>query len=187
MKTGELIGAMAKGRGVSLRQLAMDAGIPYNTLYAIVRRKSTRIDLETLQRIAESLRVPIASLLMDQESLSRAIDNGLISPEEISAEMAIPLETVADIINQPDEYDPRFVAQLYAVSVMLISELRRMDQEQLVDFINASPRISHLSETRLLLAFRKLNPDGQEEAVKRIEELAEIPKYQKDKEPPQPE
>lgn len=35
----------------------------------------------------------------------------------------------------------------------------------------------------LLLAFGKLNPDGQQKAVERVEELTEIPKYQK--KPPQ--
>ena len=62
MKTGELIGIMAKDQGISLRQLAINAGIPYNTLYAIVKRKSTRIEPDTLQAIADALGVTLAEL-----------------------------------------------------------------------------------------------------------------------------
>ena len=40
------------------------------------------------------------------------------------------------------------------------------------------------SQTKLLSAFFQLNPDGQAKAVERVEELTEIPKYQKEK-PPQ--
>lgn len=39
------------------------------------------------------------------------------------------------------------------------------------------------TEARLLQVFNKLNPDGQQKAVERVEELTEIPKYQK--KPPQ--
>ena len=39
-------------------------------------------------------------------------------------------------------------------------------------------------EMELVKAFSQLNPDGQNKAVERVEELAEIPKYQKEK-PPQ--
>lgn len=59
MRTGELIGIMAKDNGISLHQLAMDAGIPYNTLYAIVRRKSERIDIDTLSKLANSFGVTV--------------------------------------------------------------------------------------------------------------------------------
>ena len=56
------IGIMAKDQGISLRQLAINAGIPYNTLYAIVKRKSTRIEPDTLQAIADALGVTLAEL-----------------------------------------------------------------------------------------------------------------------------
>ena len=42
------------------------------------------------------------------------------------------------------------------------------------------------AELFLIRAFSKLNDKGQKEAVKRVEELTEIPKYQKDKEAPPP-
>jgi len=38
-------------------------------------------------------------------------------------------------------------------------------------------------KTALINAFSQLNPAGQHEAVKRVEELTEIPRYQKEKDP----
>ena len=37
-------------------------------------------------------------------------------------------------------------------------------------------------EQKILLAFDKLNPDGQKVAIERVEELTEIPKYQRKEE-----
>ena len=62
MTTGEAIGMMAKQKGFNLRQLAAKAEVPYNTLYAIVKRKSSRIDVKTLRRVANALEVSIDEL-----------------------------------------------------------------------------------------------------------------------------
>ena len=62
MNTGEAIGILAKEKGFNLRQLAVKAEVPYNTLYAIVKRKSSRIDGRTLSRIASALEVSIEDL-----------------------------------------------------------------------------------------------------------------------------
>ena len=43
------------------------------------------------------------------------------------------------------------------------------------------------SVLQLMPLLDKLNSLGQQKAVERVEELTEIPKYQKEKEPPQPE
>ena len=59
MNTGEAIGILAREKGFNLRQLAVKAEVPYNTLYAIVKRKSSRIDGKTLRRVADALGVSI--------------------------------------------------------------------------------------------------------------------------------
>lgn len=59
MNTGEAIGILAKQKGFNLRQLATKAEVPYNTLYAIVKRKSSRIDGKTLRRVADALGVSV--------------------------------------------------------------------------------------------------------------------------------
>ena len=63
MKTGEIIGQTAREKNINLRQLAQKAGVPYNTLYAIVKRKSDRIEPRTLRRIAAALECDPYSLM----------------------------------------------------------------------------------------------------------------------------
>lgn len=62
MQTGEIIGNLAKEKGINLRQLSIKADVPYNTLYAIVKRKSSRVDMETLLKIAKVLGVHLRDL-----------------------------------------------------------------------------------------------------------------------------
>lgn len=62
MQTGEIIGNLSKEQGINLRQLAIKAEVPYNTLYAIVKRKSSRVDTETLIKIAKALGVQLRDL-----------------------------------------------------------------------------------------------------------------------------
>lgn len=62
MQTGEIIGNLSKEQGINLRQLAIKAEVPYNTLYAIVKRKSSRVDTETLIKIAKALGVHLRDL-----------------------------------------------------------------------------------------------------------------------------
>lgn len=62
MQTGEIIGNLSKEQGINLRQLAIKAEVPYNTLYAIVKRKSSRVDTETLIKIAKALGVYLRDL-----------------------------------------------------------------------------------------------------------------------------
>jgi transcriptional regulator with XRE-family HTH domain len=62
LQTGEIIGNLSKEQGINLRQLAIKAEVPYNTLYAIVKRKSSRVDTETLIKIAKALGVQLRDL-----------------------------------------------------------------------------------------------------------------------------
>lgn len=62
MQTGEIIGMLAKEKGINLHQLSIKADIPYNTLYAIVKRKSSRVDMETQIKIAKALGVHLRDL-----------------------------------------------------------------------------------------------------------------------------
>lgn len=63
MSIGERIGLFANEKGINLRQLALKAGISYNTLYSIVKRKSSRVDYETTQRIADALEISLSELV----------------------------------------------------------------------------------------------------------------------------
>jgi len=55
MTTGRRIGEMAEKKNMSLMQVAKAAGIPYNTLYSIVKRKSDNIAYDKIVKIAAAL------------------------------------------------------------------------------------------------------------------------------------
>lgn len=57
MTTGELIKIYAVEKGYSIRRLAMESGVNYNTLYAIVSRKSNRVSKDTINKIASTLNI----------------------------------------------------------------------------------------------------------------------------------
>ena len=91
MTKGELIGVCAKARGMSLRQLAAEADINYNTLYSAVTRKSNRISNDAIKKIAKVLEYPE----------SRFIDEDLPAfseKEEESEAMERVMTTIDSII-----------------------------------------------------------------------------------------
>ena len=65
MGVGSRIGAICKKKGISLRKLSIDSGVPYSTLYSAVKRDSSGIDVNTVQKIAEALGVSWYELFID--------------------------------------------------------------------------------------------------------------------------
>ncbi len=63
LTAGERIKKITVEKGMSLRSVAIKSGVPYNTLYAIVSRKSNRIDIGTIQKICDTLDVDIRYIL----------------------------------------------------------------------------------------------------------------------------
>lgn len=62
MGIGKRIGDLCAKRGINLRKLAINADVPYTTLYSAVKRDSDGMDTETLKKIADALGVGPAAL-----------------------------------------------------------------------------------------------------------------------------
>ena len=75
MTTGQKIGILAKKKKINLHKLADMADVSYNTLYSIVRRKSNKVDIDTIRKIALALDVHPIEIYGD-ESLE-LIDYGM--------------------------------------------------------------------------------------------------------------
>ena len=73
MGVGSQIARFAIDRGMSIRQLANLAGIPYNTLYSIIKRDSNRIDGEYLSKIAIALGCNIRDLVPPARETSTGV------------------------------------------------------------------------------------------------------------------
>lgn len=63
MGIGERIDEQRTKDGLSVRQLAMKANIPYSTLYAIIKRDSNGVDAGTLKKIADALNISTFELM----------------------------------------------------------------------------------------------------------------------------
>lgn len=117
MTTGQLIKAARKKAGMTQKELGAKLGVAYQTL-AQWENDLRNPKLDTLQRIAAALGVPVQDLISDWEAVDK------------------------------EEFKRVFI---YG--------------EGIKDRIDA--------------ALDRLNDEGQEKAAERVEELTEIPKYQK--------
>jgi DNA-binding Xre family transcriptional regulator len=57
------VSEVAKEKGISMRRLAHDADIAYNTLRTIYRDPTRRITTDTLDKLARALNVPVTDLI----------------------------------------------------------------------------------------------------------------------------
>ena len=161
MKTGEIIGAIADQKGLNLHQLATLAGIPYNTLYAIVKRNSARVESDTLQKIAAVLEVSIG-VLMGYE------DERVIIPGR--------LKIIVTDDPARENYSYRIEAtdeEAFAYGVKILESA-------------GTPLSEATPAGRIMAALDKLNDKGQSVAVERVEELTKIPDYQRSETPDAP-
>lgn len=141
MTTGQRIKKARKQANMTQSELAMKLDIPFQSI-SQWERDVRNPKLETLQRIADALLVPLSSLL--DQTAQEAYEKGV------------------DIATAAHDYLDNLTNELWKEYGYSGSE----------------------AEVQLVKAFSQLNPDGQAKAVERVEELTEIPKYQKEK-PPQ--
>lgn len=151
MTTGERIKAARKKAGLTQAQLAEKLGVPFQSI-SQWERDTRKPKMETLAKIAEALGTSVSELYDVSDSpLMKALRNSM-------DQIANSAQGAASAAMRP---------LLYGNDVVSSEE-------------DADPEPQHTdTETKLLSAFSRLNEEGQQKAVERVEELAEIPKYQK--------
>lgn len=149
MTTGQRIGELAKTKGINLHKLADDAEISYNTLYSIVRRKSDKVDLDTVRKIALALDVHPIEILGD--SAIDLIDYGM----DLTARGLKAIDKALETDGKFDDFGLR--------AILSIAD---EDQETFV------------RKKQLDKAFKRLNEKGQAKAVEFVEVLASHADYQ---------
>jgi len=115
MAMGELIGRLAKRKGISLRSLAMKCQMNYQTLYSAVKRKNENINAKYLPALAKELDVsveyltgiqnPYDDLTYSERELLKSIEHILsgvneIDRRDLTLHMAFFLEQQKDLIIQ---------------------------------------------------------------------------------------
>jgi len=127
----------------------------------------------TIEKIATALDVPILELLdLKQEAEKISRDDELIN--KIAFEFDAPIELVRRIVgDQKENSDIEALREIVQVKLNL-----EQNESQKNTLDKGSRNKALLNE-----AFDKLNEKGQQKALERVEELTEIPRYQKDKTP----
>lgn len=96
MPIGELIGRLAKQKGISLRSLAYKVQMNYRTLYAAVKRKSNHINDKYLPALARELDCTVEYL------------TGIENPyDNLSYSERVLLRSISDILDNVDSEDRR--------------------------------------------------------------------------------
>jgi len=154
MNLGEKIKEARKREGLSQIEAAKKSKISVNSL-RLYESNQRQPRVETLQNIASALDVSVIEL-MTGEMQAQYYD----------------LEDLADTVKQdmidsaesPEEYEAAIKTKRSDIQIkMLLDNI----QKEKIHKLNSS--------------FLQLNEKGQQKAIERVQELTEIPRYQKDK------
>lgn len=130
MTIGERIGIIAREKEPSLRKVAEKAGISYNTLYSLVTRKSNKIDMETLQKIADALDVQPWELMGYDGSIR--VDTSKHSDKPLSEQ----LEDFYNALRKLGETFPKEDRFFYC-----FYKLNQAGQQKLMDYLEDLAKI----------------------------------------------
>ena len=205
------IGEIAKENGISLKELSRQVDIPYTTLYHAVKRDS-KMEFETVQKIAAALNIPWYELytgkiaddtsldiLLRREKISQfgneterlADANACLDLWQTSTELASGLVWADDTRSDWMKRNIPVVASIYNVDENSLrdSVLRYYEQQEI--YLDAIKKIIYNEPLNLEClekiskALAQMNDNGQTVAVERVQELAQIPAYQRTAEPAQ--
>ena len=175
MDIGQRIKAARKDIGLTQDQLAQKSGVATITIrqYETGKRQPR---LEQLQKIADALDVSISYLLGIVDIDGYLLPTAFADPADYEFVKALGFDS------------PQKLATLVPGAHQSTDghrrEIERMmgKEEGYLDKMSAR-RDWPINQQRLVNAFDLLNDAGQQKAVERVEELTEIPKYQR--QPPQ--
>jgi len=192
---GERIKEFRLRAGLTQSELAEKLGIPYQSIGQWERGLRSP-KYETLQKIAKALQIPAYELIdggfgaldpvlpsnmkganLDGAKIDKNFLNSMLSalsflPRD-SAEYKRSKENILSLADSSD-------LLLYAQAILQKIEGNTFNGLYFLDL-----NYKENSKDKLLIYFDSLNEEGQQKAVERVEELTEIPKYQKKDAPEQ--
>lgn len=150
MTVAENIKQIRKNKGLTQKALGKNCNLAESTIRQYeLGFRNPKI--ETLQKIANGLGVSIKELLQDNTYSQKPIDLTIFDSQE-GARKA-----------------------LYAA----YPELEEQDRKEKEEIHQILEELENENEEELLLNYRQLNDSGKSEALKRVGELTEIPRYTK--------
>lgn len=162
----DIIDALRKKSYMSSRSLAIAAEIPPTTLASIMSRRPATMDKEILERIAAVFHVAWYQLLNKSESFAAAYENELRVPTAMSKE---DVDQVYEQIVQP------------IIGAATFRGTGRLQADATKAWCPRTARYHGFQES-IQFVLGKLNDDGLMEAMRRVLDVANDPKYCKTKE-----
>lgn len=74
MGVGARLEEIVKKRGTNLHRLAVDSGVPYQTLHSVVKRDSDKIEIDYLIRISHTLGVSTEAFSSEPKNIDPRLD-----------------------------------------------------------------------------------------------------------------
>lgn len=180
MTTGQRIRAARKNKGMTQAELAEKLNIPFQSV-SQWERDIRKPKIETVQKIADALGVTV-SYLQGYETIDAALVVSAVENKdyrEVERILDLPPGSIQPL--DPDE-EKRLRSQIDEEKQRTGINLNKLHLSMKI----LHPKFSEddfLLHQALLKQFSGLNAEGQQKAVERVEELTEIPKYQR--QPPQ--
>lgn len=161
MGVGNRIAQQCVNKGLSVRQLALKADIPYSTLYSAIKRDSNGIDTATIKKIASALGVSWYELLSDDpHEQAQGIIDDVFSRMQKSIATNDPMQKASDPINSG------------------IFEIQfKSDDDQIAYLYSLLNDPGKFEASRCF--FRHLDKESIPEVIAYLKQLANTPQYQK--------
>lgn len=163
MTVGERVKIIAEKQGISLKELAKQANLSYNTVYSITRRGSERVAPDTISRLANALGVNVNELTADASIRVNSAPEMVELQQKVAAGQATEQEKQAWL-----EANLQGLKRMQHSIEFMLSELEQYDGTKEI-----------ARQSRLMSMFNQLTDDGQEKALDFLKILLGNPDYKK--------
>lgn len=163
MTVGERVKIIAEKQGISLKELAKQANLSYNTVYSITRRGSERVAPDTISRLANALGVNVNELTADASIRVNSAPEMVELQQKVAAGQATEQEKQAWL-----EANLQGLKRMQHSIEFMLSELEQYDGTKEI-----------ARQSRMMSMFNQLTDDGQEKALDFLEILLGNPDYKK--------
>ena len=207
MGLGKRIGEKCNRQGLTIRQLSLKAGVPYSTLYSAIKRDSDGMDFETVKKLAAALDAPWYEFYPGDETNRDVVDwspskddsykEQLDSAGAYLTELLTTAEwesgtdwTVDEENNWKKKKVPEVAKKFNLNESDLLDNILWFypeNEEWLGEIQEAIAKFNHRNNGQIIFkyiericrALTGMSTEGQEEAAKRVQELAQISAYQR--------
>lgn len=180
MGVGAKIKAILKQQKKTIKQLSEESGVSINTLYSITKRDSGAVTYSVLQKVAEALSIPVVELLPDklrEQALYDAKRQTELFNKEYNDEKSdmYHSETLKKLLSQESNLELAVGSAIEFMPINQEIEAQEKSDAILVAEMDGLP--DNYIKGRIIEQFNVLNRRGKIEAMLRVDEIAENPRF----------